>query len=138
MARKYDTVEIEGNEYELHTVKANDKKIGRVPIRLFYGPESFKNFVESATPGDIELMITDYKYGLAVRLQGMARKCVAGEGFSDAAMNKTYNTLTQDECASFQGDHAGLVKFCKGKWETMQADGAEDYGEDYIWDDLVQ
>ncbi len=138
MAREYKTVEIDGIKYELHKVKADNKPIGSVPVRMFAKDGEFQLFVDEANSGEVELIITDYRYGLAVRLQGMARKCVSGGGFTDAAMNKTYNTLTQDECASFQGDHAGLVKFCKDKWTEMQKDGAEDYGEDYVWDELVQ
>ena len=69
----------------------------------------------------------------------MARKCVSGEGFSDAAMNKTYAAMTPEECARFHQDHAGLVKFCKAKWTQMQlADPDREYDKDYVWEELVQ
>ncbi len=138
MAREYKTVEIDGVKYELHTVKANDEKIGSVPVRTFANTDQFMQFVVDAEAGDVELMIADWKYGNGVRLQGMARKCVSGGGFTDAAMNKVYAAMTQEECASFYRDHAGLVKFAKERWANMQKDGADDYSEDYIWDELVQ
>lgn len=137
MARKYDTVEIDGNDYELHPVKADDKKIGSVPVRKFDGNEDFVNFVNAASDGETELIITDYKYGNAVRLQGMARKCVSGEGFSDTAMNKVYAAMTKDECMQFLNDHAGLMKFAKQRWAEMQAYGAEAVGEDHVWEELL-
>ena len=137
MARKYNTVEIDGVQYELHGVKADDKKIGSVPVRMFADGDPFQDFVKTATKGEIELIVADWRYGNGVRLQGMARKCVSGEGFSDAAMNKTYAAMTKDECAKFHQDHAGLVKFCKAKWADMQADGAADVNESKVWEELL-
>ena len=137
MARKYETTVIDGEKYELHSVKADDKKIGFVPVRTFVDMDDFKAFVDRATVGETELIIADWKYGNGVRLQGMARKCVSGEGFSDAAMNKVYATLTKDECLRFHRDHAGLVKFCKTKWLIMQAEGAADVDETKVWEELL-
>lgn len=147
MARKYDTVEIDGVQYEKHGVKADDKKIGFVPVRLFAPDESvdsgeskyeeFHTLVANADDGELILIIADWKYGNGVRLQGMARKCVSGEGFSDTAMNKTYAAMTLEECAQFHQDHAGLVKFCKVKWAEMQASGAEDVDETKVWEELL-
>ena len=137
MARKYDTVEIDGVKYELHGVKADDKKIGSVPVRIFADGDPFENFVATATKGEIELIVADWKYGNGVRLQGMARKCVSGEGFSDAAMNQTYAAMSKDECLQFLGDHAGLVKFAKAKWAEMQAEGAADVDESKVWEELL-
>ena len=138
MARKYETVEIDGLKYELHGVKADDKKIGSVPVRAFdANAGDFQVCVAEASIGEIELMIADWKYGNGVRLQGMARKCVTGEGFSETAMNKTYAAMTKDECARFHQDHAGLVKFCKAKWADMQADGAADVDETKVWEQLI-
>ena len=126
MARKYDTVDIDGVMYEKHSVKVDNKAIGSVPVRCFVGGSNdFKDFVANTNQGEAELIVADYKYGLAVRLQGMARKCVSGEGFSDAAMNKTYAALTPEECARFHQDQAGLVKFWKEKGSGMQAEDAE-------------
>ncbi len=137
MARKYDTVEIDGFKYELHGVKADDKKIGSVPVRMFSDGDPFENFVANASAGEIELIVADWKYGNGVRLQGMARKCVSSEGFSDAAMNKVYAAMTQDECMKFHQDHAGLVKFAKERWLQMQADGSADIDADKIWEELL-
>lgn len=137
MARKYDTVDIGDFTYELHSVKADDKKIGSVPVRAFTDPQDYRLFVEHASDGELELIITDWKYGNGVRLQGMARKCASGEGFSDAAMNQTYAALTKDECLQFHKDHAGLVKFCKERWAKMQADGAADVDEKKVWEELL-
>ena len=139
MARKYDTVEIDGIQYELHGVKADDKKIGAVPVRQFdiKSGDDFQQFVVAATEGEVLLIIADWKYGNGVRLQGMARKCVSGEGFSDTAMNKTYAAMTPEECQRFHQDHAGLVKFCKAKWAEMQADGAADVDADKVWEELL-
>ena len=137
MARKYETVEIDGIKYELHGVKADDKKIGFVPVRCFGDGDPFAVFIESAPAGEMQLIVADWKYGNGVRLQGLARKCVTGEGFSDAAMNKTYAAMTPEECAQFHQDHAGLVKFCKAKWAEMQADGAADVDEKKVWEELL-
>lgn len=139
MARKYETTVIDGIEYELHSVKVDNKKIGLVPIICFSNSDAFREFIHDSTAGDLELVAADFRYGNAVRLQGMARKIVTGEGFSDAAMNKTYAAMTPDECARFHQDHAGLVKFCKEKWATMQAESSDgEYDADYVWDELVQ
>ena len=137
MARKYETVEINGVQYELHGVKADDKKIGFVPVRCFSISQEFRDCIEGASDGEIELHVADWKYGNGVRLQGMARKCVTGEGFSDAAMNKTYAAMTPAECAQFHQDHAGLVKFAKAKWAEMQAEGAADVDENKVWEELL-
>lgn len=138
MARKYDTVEIDGIKYEKHGVKADDKKIGFVPVMCFDTPLDFREFIAACdSDGEMELHMADWKYGNGVRLQGMARKCVSGEGFSDTAMNKTYAAMSKDECARFHQDHAGLVKFCKEKWAEMQADGAADVDETKVWEELL-
>ncbi len=138
MARKYDTVEIDGVQYEIHSVKADNKKIGFVPVRCFDTPLDFRTFVsECDNDGEMELIMNDYKYGHTVRLQGMARKCVSGEGFSDAAMNQVYAAMTPEECQSFHQDHAGLVKFAKQRWSEMQADGAAEADENHVWAELL-
>lgn len=137
MTRKYETTVIDDVTYELHPVKADDKKIGSVPVRMFASTENFQQLIADADKDELELIIADWKYGNAVRLQGMARKCVSGEGFSETAMNKTYAAMTPDECAQFHQDHAGLVKYCKTKWAKMQADGAEDADADKVWEELL-
>lgn len=140
MARKYTVETIDGVKYGLHKVKADDKAIGSVPVRMFSpdnANQDFIDFVGNANQDEIELIIADWQYGNAVRLQGLARKCVSGEGFSDAAMNKAYAAMTPEECAQFHQDHAALVKYCKQKWADMQADGAADVDADKVWEELL-
>lgn len=140
MTRKYNTTEINGFDYELHGVKVEKKSIGSVPVRVFADKHDFLLFVQDATDGNLELIVEDYKYGLAVRLQGMARKCVTGESFGDAQFGKIFNDtniITTEILLQFHGDSAGLKAYCKDIYDKQQADGDE-YGEDYVWDELVQ
>lgn len=146
MARKYTITTIDGIKYELHSIKADDKKIGFVPVRLFAPDEAadedskyaeFDGFIQNATVGELELIIDDWKYGNAVRLQQMARRCSTGEGFSETAFNKVYAGMTDEECMSFHRDHAGLTKFIKARWAQMQKDGQAEADEDKIWEELL-
>jgi len=135
MARKYTVVEIDGKNYELHGVKVDKKPIGFVPVRQFdiSTGDDFQQFVIDSTEGEIQLIIDDYKYGLAVRLQQMARKSVTGE-WSDAKMNEIWPTLTDAEKSLSYNE---IVKLCKAKWAEQQAAGASDIDENYVWETLL-
>jgi hypothetical protein len=138
MAREYETTVIDGVTYELHGVKADGKKIGTVPVRVFIDTLAFVNFISSElSDGELELAISDWQYGNAVRLQGMARKATTGEGFNDAAMNKVYAAMSKEDAMNFIGDHTALVKECKKRWAEMQAAGAAEADEDHIWEELL-
>jgi len=137
MARKYETTDIDGIVYELHGVKSDGKKIGFVPVRCFISAE-FTDFVKEATPGELDLIIDDWTYGNAVRLQGMARKAVEGEGFNDAAFGRIFNDtdiITKEVLMQYHGDSAGLRAYCKKIYEEQQQDVEVD--EEHIWEELL-
>ncbi len=141
MTRKYDTVEIDGVMYEKHGVKVEKKSIGSVPVRTFKDDE-FVDFVDSSNKGDLELIVEDYKYGLAVRLQGMARKSVTGGSIDrEAIFAKAFcNTeiCTKELLMEYHGNREGLIDYFVELHKTAQAENTDEYGEDYIWDELVQ
>lgn len=140
MAREYNTVEIDGNDYELHKVKVDNKSIGSVPVRTFDSNEDFVNFVNTAADGDTELIITDYKYGLAVRLQGMARKCVSGGGYTDADHNRIFNELSVADpnwLQGFVGKGNDLDKACKAEWQRQKDENPADTDADKVWTELL-
>ena len=143
MSRKYEIVEIDGTKYELHGVKADNKKIGFVPIRCFSNASSdqeFLDFVESADSSERTLIVADYKYGNAVRLQGKARNIATGEGYTDGDHNRIFNELSvadPDWLAGFVGKGDALDKACKAEFDRQQAEGMEETDESKIWRELA-
>lgn len=141
MTHKYTTTVIDDVTYELHGVKVDKKPIGSVPVRAFTN-ESFQMFVNEATAGEIDLITEDYKYGLAVRLQGMARKSVTGGSLDrEAIFAKAFcnvDICTQEILMEYHGNREGLIDYCVELHKTAQAENTGDYGEDYVWDELVQ
>ena len=142
MARKYDTVEIDGVQYELHGVKADDKKIGFVPVRCFAAgsKDDFPEFVNGATDGELELIVADWKYGNGVRLQGMARKCVTGDGYTDADHNRIFNELSvadPDWLVGFVGKGDALDKACRAEFDRQKAEKPTDVDESKVWEEFL-
>lgn len=136
MARKYDVTDIDGVSYELHGVKADDKKIGFVPVRIFGADDSFEDFVANAQASELKLIIADWKYGCGVRLQGMARKSVSGGGYTDADHNKIFNELSLANpkwLPKFAGNSGALDKACKDEWERRKAENPIESNEKRIW-----
>ncbi len=142
MTRKYNTTEIDGIPYNLHGVKVDKKSIGSVPVRVFKNDEDFQQFIMDAKPGEVELICEDYVYGLAVRLQGMARKCVTGGSLDrEAIFAKAFcNTeiCTKELLMEYHGNREGLIDYFVELHKTAQAENTDEYGEDYVWDELVQ
>jgi len=142
MTRKYDTVEINGFDYEKHGVKVDKKSVGSVPVRQFSDPNDFRLFVEHAKDGELELIIDDWKYGNGVRYQGMARKIVTGGPLDrEAIFAKAFcNTeiCTQELLMEYHGDREGLIDHFVELHKAAQDDTTNAYGEDYLWDELVQ
>lgn len=142
MARKYDTVEIDGIQYELHGVKADDKKIGFVPVRQFdiKSGDDFQESVVAATEDEIQLIIIDWKYGNGVRLQQKARKIATGGGYTDGDHNRIFNELSvadPDWLAGFVGKGDALDKACKAEFDRQQAEGMEETDEKKVWRELA-
>lgn len=137
MGRDYETTSIDGIEYELHGVKVEKKSIGTVPVRLFRGVHEFKDYIANRADGELELDISDWKYGNGVRLQGMARKCVTGEAFSDAVFNKVFNQLDVDTLVKFLGKGDDLRKHCKKMYQDEQAKLGDGADEEHVWEELL-
>ena len=137
MAREYKIWTNDGIEYELHGVKADGKPIGTVPVRVFDTPDDFRKYVLDRDNGDLELDISDWKYGNGVRLQGMARKATTGEAFGDAVFNKMFNQLDVDVLMQFHGDGDGLRKHCKAMYVMQQAELGDEADSEHVWEELL-
>lgn len=140
MARKYKTVEINGVKYELHPVKADDKKIGSVPVRMFDAPEDFQQFVVDANAGDVALIEADWRYGNAVRLQGTARKNATGGGFTQGDHDRIFNELSLADpewLVGFSGKSKEMESAIRDEFNRQQAEGMQETDENKVWTELV-
>lgn len=140
MAREYQTVEIDGILYEVHKTKLGTVPIGGAPVRMFGDGDPFVDFVNSASSGELELIVTDWKYGNAVRLQGMARKCMSGGGYTDADHNRIFNELSVADpnwLQGFVGKGNDLDKACKAEWQRQKDENPADTDADKVWTELL-
>ena len=140
MARDYKTVDINDVKYELHGVKVDGKPIGSVPVRMFTGEELFNQFVAEDDGDKLKLIISDYQYGLAVRLQGKARKRVSVDKYNSDDHNRIFNELSMadpDWLRDFVGKGDALDEACKAEFDRQVAENPIEVDADKIWEELV-
>lgn len=143
MAREYETVEIDEVTYELHKVKVDNKPIGSVPVRQFAGTGEFIEFVNQTAEDnvtDVELIVTDYKYGLAVRLQGKARKRVSVDKYNSDDHNRIFNELSvadPDWLAGYVGKGDALDKACKAEFDRQVAENPIEVDGSKVWSEVL-
>lgn len=156
MARKYETVDIDDLKYELHGVKVDtgERKrdpvrniqvkvmagAGSVPVRMFGDGDSFADFTAAATPGELTLIVDDWKYGCGVRLQGMVRKAVSGDGYTELDHNRIFNELSLADpkwLVGFAGKGDALDKACRAEWERQRAENPTELDAKRVWSEFA-
>jgi len=144
MARKYDTVELDTITYEKHgtkiTVAGVATKVGFAPVRTFGDDDPFINFVKCANAAELQLIISDWKYGAAVRIQGMVRRAATGGGYTDADHNKIFNEMSSADpewLMQYAGNGAALDAACRAEWDRRKAENPVEADEERVWEEYA-